>query len=148
MNPQIIYSNESIIEQNNIDNVRYILNPCANNKKWNEELSYFIPKKWDEPKMLFEIDTLYNMGDTQCVHVDDKIIIANIIVFIDKKEGLVFSEGAFRYALNKINSKARIDNGTIHILRKNKTIGDMNWMTIHNIISQVMSVNIYIHDIP
>lgn len=135
----------SNLDLNEIKNVKYVINPCVNNMEWCEYTSEFISKLWNEPRMMFNINKFHNLGDTQFVHVRDDVIVVNSIIFVEENNELTFSEGAFRYALSKINDEAFKYDGTIHIYKNIIPFQNINWMTMYDIIKQTMCVNVYIH---
>lgn len=137
--PKLFKNTNIDIEE--IQNIKYFINPCMENNEWCGCTCKVMYNLWDIKKLKFNLNKNRILGDAQFIKLSDDVTMVNSIIL---KENNMFSSGAFRYIFAIVNNLAFRNYGTIHIY-KSTFPKNINWKHIERIISETMSVDTYIH---
>jgi O-acetyl-ADP-ribose deacetylase (regulator of RNase III) len=130
---------------------KIICHICNDRGAWGAGFVLALSKRWTAPEECYRENTEFHLGSVELIPVEEDIMVANMIAQHDTKyspEGLApIRYGALRSALAAVNDAAYHCKGSLHMPRIGCGLAGGQWSIVEKIISDVMSVDVYVYDL-
>jgi hypothetical protein len=124
---------------------------CNDVNIWAKGFVLAINKHWKQPEISYRLKKgNLTLGNVDFIRVENDIIVANMIAqngIVQKDNQPLVNYNALRICLTSVNDMAFQTHSTIHMPRIGVGLGKGDWNIIEKIISEVMSVNVYVYDL-
>jgi O-acetyl-ADP-ribose deacetylase (regulator of RNase III) len=132
---------------------------CNDLGGWGAGFVLALSAKWKEPQQAYLRESAYVLGSTTIVEVEPNISVANMIAQhgigkrLNNFEGIINAVPPIRYdalreCLIAVNYVAVQTGATLHCPRFGAGLAGGDWGTIEKMIEEVITVDVYVYDLP
>lgn len=135
---------------------KVIVHVCNNIGVWGAGFVLALSARWKEPEEVYKKHKRYGLGEVHLAPVGNDIVVANMIAqdgvgSTSKTKGRYVPPiryDAVEEALKKVNMYCEWNNASIHAPRFGCGLAGGKWEKIEEIITRVVTVPVYIYDLP
>ncbi len=141
------------------DGKKILPHVCNDLGGWGSGYVLALSAKWKQPEEAYRSEKSYVLGSTTIVEVEPNICVANMIAQhgiakrLNNFDGIINAVPPIRYdalreCLIAVNHVAVRTGASLHMPRIGAGLAGGDWEIIEKIIEEVITVDVYVYDLP